>query len=169
MSSQGLPRKVGTALDRLLPVRHLGVAVSGGPDSIALLSALVTLAPERGLRLTILHVNHALRSEADQEQRLVETLCQRWQVPCVIETLTPPRSGSGIEAWARAERYRFFRAALDRYGLDAVALAHTLDDQAETVLFRLLRRSARRALARIPTTPSGGLVAPLLCHTRQSV
>ena len=169
MPWQELPRKVGAAFDRLLPVRHLGVAVSGGPDSVALLSALIALAPQRGLRLTVLHVNHALRPEAAQEQRLVEALCRGWQVPCVVETLTPPHLRSGIEAWARAERYRFFRAALERYGLDAVALAHTLDDQAETVLFRLLRGSARRGLAGIPSTREGWLVRPLLGCTRQEV
>jgi len=169
MPRQGLPAKVGAALDRFPPARHLGVAVSGGPDSVALLSALVTLAPKRGLRLTVLHVNHALRPEAEQEQRLVESLCQSWQIPCAVKTLSPPKVRSGIEAWARAQRYRFFQVARERYGLDAVALAHTLDDQAETVLFRLLRGSARRGLAGIPPTREGWIIRPLLGCTRQEV
>ena len=169
MPRQGLPAKVGAALDRFPPARHLGVAVSGGPDSVALLSALVTLAPKRGLRLTVLHVNHALRPEAEQEQRLVESLCQSWQIPCVVETLSPLKVRSGIESWARAQRYRFFQAARERYGLNAVALAHTLDDQAETVLFRLLRGSARRGLAGIPPTREGWIIRPLLDCTRQEV
>src|SRR2546421_6502950 len=98
MPWQELPRKVGAAFDRLLPVRHLGVAVSGGPDSVALLSALIALAPQRGLRLTVLHVNHALRPEAEQEQRLVAALSPGWQVPSVVETLTPPHLRRVIEA-----------------------------------------------------------------------
>lgn len=169
MHTNGLPEKVDAALKRLLPVRHLGVAVSGGPDSVALLGVLTTLAPKYGLRLTGLHVNHALRPEAEQEQRLVEALCQRWQIPCIVAVLTPPPSRNGLEAWARAERYRFFRGAVQQYHLDAVALAHTLDDQAETVLFRLLRGSARRGLAGIPATREGWLIRPLLGCTRQEV
>lgn len=169
MARQELPAKVGAALDRFSPVRHLGVAVSGGPDSVALLSALVALTPKRGLRLTVLHANHALRPEAEQEQGLVEFLCQRWQLPLVVETFTPPPSRSGIEAWARAERYRFFRTTRERLGLDAVALAHTLDDQAETVLFRLLRGSARRGLAGIPPSRDGWLIRPLLDCPRREV
>jgi tRNA(Ile)-lysidine synthase len=172
MSWQRLPVKVGAALDQLVPAcpgARVGVAVSGGPDSVALLSALVALAPGRGLGLVALHVNHALRPEADQEQHLVETLCRRWQVPCIVETLPPRRARGGTEAWARAERYRFFQAARDRHGLAYVALAHTMDDQAETVLFRLLRGSARRGLAGIPPTRDGWLVRPLLGCTRREV
>jgi len=169
MPRQVLPAKVGAALDRFPPARHLGVAVSGGPDSVALLSALVSLAPQRELRLTVLHVNHALRPQAEQEQGLVESLCQGWQLPCVVEMLSPAKVRSGIETWARVERYRFFQAARERYGLDAVTLAHTLDDQAETVLFRLLRGSARRGLAGIPPTREGWIIRPLLGCTRQEV
>ena len=72
--------------------------------------------------------------------------------------LDPPASHRGIEAWARDERYRFFQTAMQQLGLEYVALAHTMDDQAETVLFRLLRGSARRGLAGIP--PIRALEAP---------
>src|SRR5215471_21759670 len=112
MPPQRLLSKVNAALDRFPPARRLGVAVSSGPDSVALLSTLVSLAAKRGLLLTALHVNHALRREAEQEQRLVEALCCDWQVPCAVETLSPPsEASSGIESWARAQRYRFFHSA----------------------------------------------------------
>jgi tRNA(Ile)-lysidine synthase len=170
MPQPTLPAKIAAALDRFPPVHSLGVAISGGPDSVALLGALVALAPHYDCRLTALHVNHRLRPEADQEQRLVETLCRQWQVPCVVESLDPPPNmRSGIEAWARDERYRVFRDACQRYNLDAVALAHTLDDQAETVLFRLLRGSARRGLAGIPPLREGWVIRPLLDCTRAEV
>jgi len=169
MPPQRLLTTVDAALDRLPLARHLGVAVSGGPDSVALLSALVTLAPKRGLCLTALHVNHALRPETAQEQELVESLCRDWQIPCVVEMLSPPSGRTGIENWARTGRYRFFQVARERYGLEAVALAHTLDDQAETVLFRLLRGSARRGLAGIPPTRAGRIIRPLLDCTRAEV
>lgn len=172
MRTPALINKVGEALSRLLPEQrgaHLGVAVSGGPDSVALCDALVKLAALRGFRLTVLHVNHQLRPEADAEQRLVEQLCRRWQLPCVVEVLSPPGRKSGIEAWAREGRYRFFRRARTHSGLDAVAVAHTLDDQAETVLFRLLRGAAQRGLAGIPPAREGWLIRPLLDCTRQEV
>src|SRR5215510_256801 len=125
MPPQRLLTKVDAALGRFPAAHHLGVAVSGGPDSVALLRALVTLAPKHGLRLAALHVNHALRREADQEQQLVESLCRDWQIPCIVEVLSPSHAGTGIENWARTERYQFFQLAQERYRLDAVALAHT--------------------------------------------
>jgi tRNA(Ile)-lysidine synthase len=169
---RGLPFKVFSALKHFFPlVRNLrlGVAVSGGPDSVALLGALVELASREALQLTVLHVNHALRPEADQEQQLVEGLCRRWQLPCVVKTLTPPQVRRGIEAWARAERYQFFQQTKEQYSLDAVALAHTRDDQAETVLFRLLRGAGRRGLTGIPARRDAWVIRPLLSCSRQEV
>lgn len=172
MRTPRLVTKVEAALQKLLPVdqpTRLGVGVSGGPDSVALLGALVALAPRRGLALVGLHVNHALRPEAEQEQRFVETLCHRFGVPYVTTTLMPPLARQGIEAWARTQRYCFFRSALEHHGLDAVAVAHTMDDQAETVLFHLVRGSARRGLAGIPPLREGWIIRPLLGCSRQEV
>lgn len=167
-----LVKKVSRALDHLLPQhqgKRLGVAISGGPDSVALCSALVRLAHTRGLRVIALHVNHRLRPEADAEQGLVANLCQHWQIPCLVEVLNPLERTGGIEAWSRSERYQFFQHVREQENLDAVALAHTLDDQAETVLFRLLRGSARRGLTGIPPTRGGWLIRPLLDCTRREV
>jgi tRNA(Ile)-lysidine synthase len=168
----GVLAKVSAALRQLLsPERgaRLGVAVSGGPDSVALLGALVVLAPRRQLQLTVVHVNHALRPEADQEQQFVEALCQRWRIPCIVEKLTRPEKPRGIEAWARQERYRFFYEVKERCGLDVVAVAHTSDDQAETVLFRLVRGAGHRGLAGMSAKRDGWLIRPLLTCSRQEV
>jgi tRNA(Ile)-lysidine synthase len=121
------------------------------------------------LLLTVLHVNHGLRPEADQEQQFVESLSQRWKAPCVVGKLTPRQQQSGIEAWARKERYRFFQQWKEQHRLDAIAVAHTRDDQAETVLFRLLRGAGRRGLAGIPPQRDGWLIRPLLNCSRQEV
>ena len=172
MFSHRFSKKVAGALARLIPglrKAKLGIAVSGGPDSVALLAALLAIAPERELSLHALHVNHGLRPEADDEQQFVESLCQRWQVPCHVEKLIPPPKRSGIEAWAREARYQFFRRMKEELQLAAVTLAHTRDDQAETVLFRCLRGSARRGLAGIPPIRDGWIVRPLLGCTRQEV
>ena len=172
-----LEHKVGAAFQRLLPAYadlKLGVAISGGPDSVALLRALVTLAPAHRLHLTALHVNHRLRAEAGQEQDLVARLCQQWQIPLRIKELTPlqKKTGqkqTGIEAWAREERYAFFHAMKTEHGLDYITTAHTQDDQAETVLFHILRGSARRGLAGIPPVREGWLVRPLLDCSRREI
>ncbi len=180
-----LERKVKTALARFFssqgdagpggrPIR-IGVGVSGGPDSVALLSALLAQPESSRLHLSVLHVNHGLRPEAEREQQHVERLCRRWQLPCVVKKLDSSPPAHGLEAWARAERYRFFTAAMEQYGLDYLALAHTRDDQAETVLFRLLRGSARRGLSGMPPSRTIGtrgdkrLIRPLLDCTRQEV
>lgn len=172
MVTSRLRQKIGAALDQLLPETRnitLGVAVSGGPDSVALLAALVSLLPVRSFTLHVLHVNHRLRSEADDEQQFVESLCQRWQIPCIVEQLAPPSKRTGIEAWAREARYQFFRRMRDELALNAVALAHTRDDQAETVLFRCLRGSARRGLAGIPPFRDGWIIRPMLECSRHDV
>ena len=206
MSSFPVHSKVSAALKRLMPhlqTRHsgasagsrIGVGVSGGPDSIALLSALLALRAKHDLQLTVLHVNHGLRPEADHEQRCVEQWCQGWNVSCRTKKLRPQNSGHsdhaghidhaehgsdhgpdhGIEAWARTERYQFFQQAMRQGRLDYIALAHTADDQAETVLFRLLRGSGRRGIAGMPAKRTiggqghGQLIRPLLTCTRQEV
>lgn len=184
MSRFPLHAKVRAALKRLVPNlqtdhtgtgSRIGVAVSGGPDSVALLGALVALRAQYELQLIVLHVNHALRRESDQEQRCVEQLCHRWHVPCRTKKLDPPSLDHGLEAWARTERYQFFQQAIRQEHLDYVALAHTADDQAETVLFRLLRGSGRRGLAGMPAKRDlserdhAQLIRPLLTCTRQDV
>lgn len=164
--------KVAAALKECFPLTReprLGVAVSGGPDSVALLGALMEHAIRQRLHLTVLHVNHALRSESDQEQQFVESLCQQWGLPCFVEKLTRQRQQGGVEMWARGERYRFFQQRKEQDNLDAVAVAHTRDDQAETVLFRLMRGAGRRGLAGIPPQRDGWIIRPLLDCSRQEV
>jgi tRNA(Ile)-lysidine synthase len=143
------------------------VGVSGGADSIALLHCLLALAPELDLALSVVHVNHGLRPEADADQAFVEELAARWGVPVSVERVTVSTAGGqSPEAAARAARYAAFRRAAERIGASRVALGHTADDQAETVLMRLLQGAGPRGLAGIP--PVRGLyIRPLLevrCH-----
>ena len=167
-----LEHKLWTALHKLLPDTsglRIGVACSGGPDSVALLSALLTITPLRSYRLRVLHVNHGLRSESDQEQDMLQTLCQQWRVPLSVKKLRPPPGLKGIEAWAREARYTFFQESLAAAPLDYIATAHTQDDQAETVLFRLMRGSARRGVAGIPAVRDNWLIRPFLHCSRREI
>lgn len=167
-----LEHKLWASLQKLLPDKsalRIGIACSGGPDSVALLSALITIAPPRGYRLTVLHVNHGLRPESDQEQDLVQSLCQQWQLPLKVKKLQPPQGSAGIEAWAREARYAFFRQRTTACPLDYIATAHTQDDQAETVLLHAMRGSARRGLAGIPPLRDNWLIRPLLNCSRREI
>ena len=145
---------VGEALHRhraALAGGPLLVAVSGGPDSMALLVSIVAASPETRPSLRVAHFSHGLRPAAERrEAELVEAVAGRFGVPLV-------RGGADVRAHAKAAkrsleetarrlRYAFFAEAAREWGAPAVALGHTLDDQAETVLLRLARGAGLRGL-----------------------
>lgn len=116
--------------------------VSGGADSVALLYALWRLRSEAGFRLEASHVQHDLRGEASlEDERFVRALCDELGVPLHVENagLTGGMEAPGMEARARERRRAIFARQMDALKLDAVLVAHHRDDQAETVLMRLLR------------------------------
>jgi tRNA(Ile)-lysidine synthase len=145
-------------------------AVSGGADSVALADVLVSLGPELDLKVHLVHVNHGLRPEADAEQLSVERLAGELGVPCHVERVTVRREPpwEGLEAEARRARYGAFRAVAERIGAQRIATAHTADDQAETVLMRLLEGAGPRGLAGIAPV-RGLLIRPLLEARRTDV
>jgi len=154
------------------PGQGVGVAVSGGADSVCLLHVLRELAPRWDLRLSVLHLDHRLRgaeSEADAEfvRQLAASLALEFHLRRVDVAAL---AGSGnLEEAARAARRQFYLEFLRDGRLDRVALGHTRSDQAETVLFRFLRGSGTAGLAGIwPVTPEG-LVRPLLEVDRKEV
>jgi len=139
---------------------HVLVAVSGGLDSMVLLHALRfgrTTFP-----ITAAHFDHRMRARSGDDADWVRGVCTAWDVALLREAAQhPPRS----EAAARAQRYAFLEAAAARVGADAIATAHHADDQAETILFRLLRGAGLHGLRGIPPR-RGRLVRPLLEFTR---
>lgn len=141
---------------------RLGVAVSGGADSVCLLVSLSRLAPEHGWKLTVLHLNHGVRGEeADADTAWVEQLCAGLGLPChcARQRIEP---GADWENRARQARLRFFREQMKRHSLDRVATGHTLDDQAETVLLRLLRGAGPEGLSGVLPVTAEGLIRPML-------
>jgi tRNA(Ile)-lysidine synthase len=135
-----------------LPGDRALVAVSGGPDSVALLHVLHELRNEFSLHLEVAHLQHGIRgAEAEEDARFVAELAERLALPFHLKKIDLPRmrseAGRGnLEALARKERYRFFAAVVRERNLGKVATAHTLDDQAETVLMWLLRGSGMKGL-----------------------
>ena len=158
---------------------RVGVAVSGGGDSVALLRLLLELRSQLGVVLSVVHFNHGLRgaeSEADEQfvaqlaqQNGLELRCNRGDVMNYAAS-----RHLSTEAAARQLRYQYFRGLLGEKRLNCIATGHTLDDQAETVLLKLVRGAGTRGLAGIyPRLPVGGfqisvaIVRPLL-STRRS-
>jgi tRNA(Ile)-lysidine synthase len=128
---------------------RMAVAVSGGADSVALLLLLLELRAELGIVLSVAHVNHELRgAESDDDEQFVRDLAEErglefWGETAVVE------NRSGIESAARHLRYEFFTRLLKDAKATKIATAHTLDDQAETVLLRLFRGTGIRGLGGI--------------------
>jgi tRNA(Ile)-lysidine synthase len=136
------------------------VAVSGGADSVALLHVLTKLAPDLSLRVHVLHVDHGLRPDSSRDAEFVRDLAARLSVPTEVARVTVPRRGS-LEAAARGARYAALEAHAERLGAHRIALGHTADDQAETVLMRMLGGAGVRGLAGIPAV-RGHIIRPLL-------
>ncbi len=128
------------------------IAVSGGPDSVALLHLLHELREEFQLFLEVAHLQHGIRGEeAKEDARFVAELAEKLKLPFHLKEIELPsmksKAGKGnLEALARAERYRFFAETAKQRGLAKVATAHTQDDQAETVLMWFLRGAGTRGL-----------------------
>jgi len=143
-----LSGQVEACLSRhLTPGAHLRAALSGGVDSVVLLSLLAEIAPRFPFELFAIHVHHGLNPRAGEWAEHCSVLCTKLNVPLeVVHVKVPRKSAEGLEASARKARY----AALTKPGVEALALAHHLDDQAETVLFQLLRGGEPRALAAMP-------------------
>jgi len=148
---------------------RVGVAVSGGADSLCLLHLLSELAPQWDLALTVLHLNHGLRGEESRgDAEFVRQQAQRLGWPVIVHQATLPADGN-LEQAAREARIEFFHSAMQSARLDCVATGHTRSDQAETVLFRFLRGSGTAGLAGIRPATHRYVVRPLIELTRTEI
>jgi tRNA(Ile)-lysidine synthase len=157
------------------PGNRVITAVSGGADSVALLRLLLELRPELGIGLSVAHFHHGIRGEeADADERFVRELTERFELEF--------HCGSGdarsfareqkmsLETAARELRHRFFAELVRPGGDTRIATAHTRDDQAETVMMRVLRGAGSRGLGGIaPWQKEKSLVRPMLCVTRSEI
>jgi tRNA(Ile)-lysidine synthase len=156
---------------------RVGVAVSGGADSVALLLALLELRTELGILLSVVHFNHQIRGvAADADQEFVADLVKHhgleFHLGCGDVPLRAEQQKESMESAARELRYGFFRELLSSGVVNKIATAHTLNDQAESVLMRFLRGAGTRGLAGIypeKKEDNGSIVRPLLTVTRAQV
>jgi tRNA(Ile)-lysidine synthase len=144
------------------PKRRVLALMSGGADSVCLVHALAALLDDEAL--VALHVNHGLRSAADEDERFCAALCARLGVAFEAARVEVPQEGN-LEAAGREARYRAAEQARARLGLDRIATGHTASDQVETALYRLVCSPGRRALLGI-AAESGRLIRPLLALGR---
>lgn len=169
-----LHRVVRTVRTRNLfqPGHHLLVAVSGGPDSMALLSLLDCLRTGWSLTLTAVHCNYGLRgAESENDQTFVATRCRELSIPLHVrqfDLLDRPKRSS-IQAVARDLRYQAFANIAKECGADRVALGHTADDQAETILLWLLRGAGLNGLSGMPAVREERIIRPLYETGRQDI
>ena len=154
------------ASSRKPPSAEIAVGLSGGVDSVVLLHQLKNEAA--GVRLRAIHVHHGLSPNADAWTAFCRKLCKRLQVPLAVEYVSVKKKSKGLEAAAREARYAAFRHAR----ADIIALAHNLDDQAETVLMNLLRGAGVRGASGMPEHARFGdktIWRPFLALSRKKI
>jgi tRNA(Ile)-lysidine synthase len=148
----------------------VGVAVSGGADSVCLLHVLRELAPRSNLRLRVLHLNHKLRgAESDADAVSVRDLAAGFGFDFTLREVDLAAAPGNLEEAAREARLAFFQDQIAAGAVDRVATGHTRSDQAETVLFRFLRGAGTAGLAGIRPVTRSGLIRPLISVTRSEV
>lgn len=159
----------------LAPGERVAVAVSGGADSVALLRGLLEFREELGVVLSVAHFHHGIRgADADRDQQFVARLAQQFDLEFHLGSGNAPQYASehkvSLETAARNLRHEFFARLISENRADKIATAHTLDDQAETVLMRIIRGTGARGLAGIaPFHEQKRLVRPLLRVTRSEI
>jgi tRNA(Ile)-lysidine synthase len=153
----------------IVPGDRVLAALSGGPDSVALVALLLKLREEMPLEIRLAHFNHRLRDEAGEDVRFVRGLARLWVLPLDVESADvrsfASRRKLNLEEAGRELRYRFLRRAAAAAGASKIATGHTMTDQAETVLMRLMRGTGLAGLAGIAPVVAGApcpVVRPLL-------
>jgi tRNA(Ile)-lysidine synthase len=163
---------------RLLQIGdRLVVAVSGGPDSVALLHGLWQLREEYQLQLAAAHVNHQFRGEeAEEDSRYVQRICQEWGIPCFVQSVNVPQviaeTGLNPQEAARQVRYRFLYQVARDIDRAKLVTAHHADDQLETMLMRFVRGTGMEGMAGIPMRRMEDgveIIRPLLEITREQI
>ncbi|MGB5698109.1 MAG: tRNA lysidine(34) synthetase TilS [Polyangiales bacterium] len=148
---------------------HVLVGCSGGPDSTSLLHVLHRLRNDLGITLSVASIDHGLRPESALEVEQVGAFAATLGVPFYSARVEVPSEGSSIQALARDLRYRALHEIASRRAAARIAVGHTRDDQAETVLARVLRGAGLRGLGGIEPRRSDGVIRPLFDCRRSDV
>lgn len=168
-----LPDRVRDTIIRhgmFAPGQKAGVAVSGGADSVCLLHVLHQLAPHWNLHLSVIHIDHGIRGAlAEADADFVRSLAASFALPFHFRRANVPAIDDNLEQAARRVRLEFFAELLSAGTVDRIATGHTRSDQAETVLYRILRGTGLQGLSGIRPVTRDHIVRPLLYCTREEV
>lgn len=150
------------------------VALSGGPDSVCLVHMLAQLRDEFDLKLGAIHINHLLRGEeALKDEEYTKNLCDSLNVEHYVERIDigkiAKEKGISIELAGREERYKAFESIKEKFNYKKIAVAHNSNDQAETILMRIMRGSGLEGLTGIKPKRNDGVIRPILCLSREEI
>lgn len=150
------------------------VAVSGGPDSICLLHILHSLSEEYNLKIYVAHLNHQIRGvDAHLDALYVMQTCSKWNIPYFIKSINVieycEKNRLGIEDGARKLRYEMFSEISEKIGIDKIAIGHNKNDQAETILMRMMRGTGLHGLRGIDYIREDGVIRPILDLSREEI
>ena len=150
------------------------VALSGGPDSVCLLHILYRLKDTFNLKLGAIHINHMLRGEeADNDEKYIIKLCDELGINHYVKRINieyvARDTNVSLEVAGRNERYKAFEKIREKYEYDKIAVAHNANDQAETVLMRIMRGTGLEGLTGIKSKRIDGIIRPILCLNRQEI
>lgn len=150
------------------------VALSGGPDSVCLLHILYRLKDTFNLKLGAIHINHMLRGEeADNDEKYIIKLCDELGINHYVKRINieyvARDTNVSLEVAGRNERYKAFEKIREKYEYDKIAVAHNSNDQAETVLMRIMRGTGLEGLTGIKSKRIDGIIRPILCLNRQEI
>ena len=150
------------------------VALSGGPDSVCLLHILYELKDKFNLNLGAIHINHMLRGEeSEKDEKYIVKLCDELGIKHYVKRINieyvAKDSNVSLEVAGRNERYKAFEEIRSKYGYNKIAVAHNANDQAETVLMRVMRVTGLEGLTGIKAKREDGIIRPILCLNRQEI
>ncbi len=148
------------------------VALSGGPDSVALMDILVQVVPEMDLRIIAAHFNHKSRGrKSDEDEIFCRRLTEKYDLPFYTGQIDKSlrKKGESPEDFYRRQRYLFLQQAAEKFQAQKVALGHNMQDHAQTILMRLLRGSSLEGLKGIPPLRGGKFIRPLMELSRPEI
>ena len=179
LSRQAFLKRIKDTIDQYSMLREgdkVLVAVSGGADSVCLLISMLALAKKLGIRIAAANIDHCLRGkESEKDSAFVRELCGRLGVEfhsAKVNVRSGGKKGASVEEKARQARYDFLRKAALKAGCSAIATGHTLDDQAETVLLKIIHGGSMAGLSGIPPVRAEGkilVIRPLIRAERKDI